>query len=225
MKGISLISGGKDSYLSLLIAVSVGMEIEKTITVKAKVDSEMFHYQNAELGGVISRIMGIENLSIEEDEFQETLGNFKGYFLVAGAVESEFQKTRLETICESTGLIPFFPLWRKNKESIIREFIYSGTKAIFVSVAAEGLNGSFLGRNIDEHSLGALLQLNRKYGISIIGEGGEYETLVTEIPLKNKCLKITESKIIDRGIQKNMQVLKYEVVNCGQNEKPLRDHL
>ncbi len=47
MKGIALISGGKDSYLSALIALINGIEIEKTITIKAQTDSMMFHFPNA----------------------------------------------------------------------------------------------------------------------------------------------------------------------------------
>lgn len=206
MKAISLLSGGKDSFLSLLIASSIGMEIEKTITVKAELDSYMFHYPNSELGGVLSGMLGIDNLLISETDFEQTISSYSGYFLIAGAVESEFQKTRLELLCNTHGLIPFFPLWRKNQETILKEFISTGSKCIFVSVAAEGLDVEMLGQEINEESLLALKEVNRKYGISIIGEGGEYETLVTCYPLADGCIDIVDSEIIDRGLQKNLLI-------------------
>jgi diphthine-ammonia ligase len=211
MKAISLISGGKDSFLSLLTALSIGMDVEKTITVKAELDSMMFHYPNAELGRAVSSMMGIDNSLIGESEFNDIISVYGGYFLVAGAVESEFQKTRLEELCVRFGLIPFFPLWRRNQESIIREFISTGSRAIFVSVAAEGLGVEFLGRVLDDESLSDLIEANRRNGISIIGEGGEYETLVTCYPQTGKCIKILDSEVVDRGIQKNLIIRRYEI--------------
>jgi diphthine-ammonia ligase len=212
MKGVSLISGGKDSFLSLLIALSIGMEIESTITVNAETDSTMFHFPNAKMGREISSMFGIENSIIQEHEFQETLMRFKGYFLVAGAVESEFQKTRIEAMCESYGLIPFLPLWRRNNESILMEIIESNIDTIFVSVAAEGLDEGMLGRRIDPETLEILKNLKRRYGVSMVGEGGEYETLVLGSPFNPTRIHILESRIVDRGIQKNLEILKYELV-------------
>ncbi|MEM0135144.1 MAG: diphthine--ammonia ligase [Thermoplasmatales archaeon] len=213
MKGISLLSGGKDSFLSLVIAISVGIDVEKTITVRAEQDSFMFHYPNAELGSRLSEIMGISNSLISESEFENTLSRFTGYFLIAGAVESEFQKTKLEQLCEEYDLKTFFPLWRKKQESIMREFISTGSTGMFVSVAAEGLDESFLGRTINEDTLKILKDLNKKYGISIVGEGGEYETLVTCSPFASKCIDVYESEIVDRGIQKNLKINAYRVVS------------
>ncbi len=213
MKAISLLSGGKDSFLSLLISLSIGMDVERTITVKAEQDSYMFHFPNAEIGSKLSESLGIENSLIMESEFTETVSRYPGYFLIAGAVESEFQKTRLEALCDEFGLKTFFPLWRKNQELIIRDFISSGARGIFVAVAAEGLGVELLGRAIDEEALEILKEVRKKYGISIIGEGGEYESLVTCSPYARKCLRITETEVVDRGIQKNLKIKGYEIVN------------
>ncbi|MCL5408034.1 MAG: diphthine--ammonia ligase [Candidatus Thermoplasmatota archaeon] len=213
MKAISLLSGGKDSFLSLIIALSVGMDVERTITVKAEQDSYMFHYPNAELGSKLSEALGISNSLIMESEFNRMISRYPGYFLIAGAVESEYQKTNLEEICENFGLKTFFPLWRKNQESIIVDFISTGSEGIFVSVAAEGLGLNLLGKPINEDSLEILKKMNKKYGISIVGEGGEYETLITCSPFSATCIKIVHSVIIDRGIQKNLIIKNYETVN------------
>ena len=213
MKAISLLSGGKDSFLSLIIALSVGMDVERTITVKAEQDSYMFHYPNAELGSKLSESLGISNSLITESEFNRMISRYPGYFLIAGAVESEYQKTNLEEMCENFGLKTFFPLWRKNQESILLDFISTGSEGIFVSVAAEGLGLNLLGKPINENSLEILKKMNKKYGISIVGEGGEYETLITCSPFSATCIKIVDSIVVDRGIQKNLIIKNYETVN------------
>jgi diphthamide synthase (EF-2-diphthine--ammonia ligase) len=38
------------------------------------------------------------------------------------------------------------------------------------------------------------MELNRKYGVSVVGEGGEYETLVTDAPFFKKRIKIVEAE-------------------------------
>ncbi len=211
MKGISLLSGGKDSYMALMIAIGTGMDIERTITVIPQEDSMMFHVPNATLGKAVSELAGIENVAVKEDEFYEEIEKYKGYSIVAGAVESEYQKTRLERLAYEIGMKTFFPLWRRNQLNIMHEFIKSGSRGIFVSVAAEGLDENFLGREIDEKSLSELIKLNIKYGISIVGEGGEYETLVTYNPFNDLCIEILEKEILNRGMQKNLIVKRYSV--------------
>ncbi len=54
------------------------------------------------------------------------------------------------------------------------------------------LNNSFLGMKIDENFIKKFRNLNQKFGISMIGEGGEFESFVLNCPLFNKRL-IVES--------------------------------
>ncbi len=214
MKGIALLSGGKDSYLSTIIAMMVGIEIEKTITVKAIEDSMMFHFPNTFLGKAVSELLNLENETIGEDEFENEIGKYRGYRLIAGAIESEYQKTRLEKLCLEKDLIPFFPLWRRNQQEILNEFIESGSKGMLVSVSAEGLDERYLGREIDPSLVKELIYLNMRYGISIVGEGGEYESLVTYSPWTNLCLRIKEKEVLNRGMQKILSIKRYEIESC-----------
>ena len=41
-----------------------------------------------------------------------------------------------------------------------------------------------------------LTALNRKFGVNVCGEGGEYETFTLDSPLFRKRLSVTESKTI-----------------------------
>ncbi len=212
MKGIALISGGKDSYLSAYIALINGIDVEKSITIRAETDSMMFHFPNSTLGSAVSSLLGLENEIISEGEFESYLSQFKGYRLIAGAIASEYQKTRLERFCLEHGLIPYFPLWRRDQEMILNEFISTGSQAILVSVSAEGLDEKYLGRYIDNSLIDDLKKLNRRFGVSLVGEGGEYESLVTYSPWTDMRLQILEKEILDRGMQKILVIKSYKIV-------------
>jgi|YelNatPaOPRAMG01_1025707.scaffolds.fasta_scaffold07662_10 diphthine-ammonia ligase len=222
MKAVSLLSGGKDSFLSLNIARMIGMDIVATITVIPEEDSYMFHYPNASIGSVVSKCLGLRNIVCGEDEFESIVGSFSGHFLVAGAIRSDYQKSKLEEMSFRHGLIPFFPLWRKDEEKIIDEFLSSGSTAIFVSVAAEGLDEKLLGQKIGEETIRTLKLARERHGVSLVGEGGEYETLVTCSPLEDCCISIKSASIVERGLQKNLVIEDFSV-GPSENGKPLKD--
>ncbi|MGC8645344.1 MAG: diphthine--ammonia ligase [Thermoplasmata archaeon] len=219
MKAVSLLSGGKDSFLSLNIATMLGMDVVATITVLPKEDSYMFHHPNASLGSVVSQCLGIRNITSGEEEFESVISTFGGHLLVAGAVRSDYQRSKLEEICVKYGLVPFFPLWRREDEQILLEFIDSGSRGIFTSVAAEGLDESLLGKEIDQNTLKTLKSARERYGISLVGEGGEYETLVICSTFESCCIAIDSSSVVDRGLQKNLMIKKYRVIPLSGSEK------
>jgi len=88
----------------------------------------------------------------------------------------------------------------------------SGSEGILVSVSAEGLDEKYLGRRIDESLLNDLKRLNLRYGVSLVGEGGEYESLVTFSPWTGMRLQIMEKEIVDRGMQKLLIIKTYKLI-------------
>jgi len=87
------------------------------------------------------------------------------------------------------------PLWHKDPVKLIREIIELGFHVIVTGVYAYGLDQRWLGRTIDFEALEELVKLNRKFQLSIVGEGGEYETLVLDTPYFKKELQIVKAKI------------------------------
>jgi uncharacterized protein (TIGR00290 family) len=77
----------------------------------------------------------------------------------------------------------------------MKELINLKFKVIIVGVYAHGLDRSWLGKEINHDTLKQLEELNRKYQISLVGEGGEYESLVLDCPIFKKRLEIIESRI------------------------------
>lgn len=222
MKLAALISGGKDSSFAIYKALQEGHTVTHLITIKpANPDSYMFHSANIHLTGLISEASGIPLVSEtssgekekELDDLKKALQRVKVDGVVAGAIESEYQASRVRRICEELGLTMYAPLWHKEPESLLREMI-KHMDIRMVKVAAAGMDGSWLGRRFDERMIEDLKALHRKYKVHIAGEGGEYETLVLDAPYYKKRINLIETEKAWMGDYGVMKVVRAEL---GEN--------
>jgi len=114
--------------------------------------------------------------------------------LVVGALRSDYQKTRIDRMCERLGIISFCPLWHHDSYLHMQSLIEHGFEVMFVSVSADGLNEEWLGRMLDEGSLLELKRLSEEHRFNIDGEGGEFETIVLSSPCMDRQIEcVTES--------------------------------
>jgi diphthine-ammonia ligase len=86
----------------------------------------------------------------------------------------------IERVCSEMNIQPFFPLWKNNTIDLIHEFIDSGFKAIIISVNAQYIQQSWLGRDIDMNFLHDILELKN---IDPCAENGEYHSFVYDGPI------------------------------------------
>jgi uncharacterized protein (TIGR00290 family) len=70
---------------------------------------------------------------------------------------------------------------------------------VIVGVYAHGFDDKWLGRKIDEHAVEDLVSLNRSYGVSLVGEGGEYETLVLDASFFKKRIRVVSAEKVWKG--------------------------
>ncbi|MGO9644385.1 MAG: diphthine--ammonia ligase, partial [Candidatus Bathyarchaeia archaeon] len=119
--------------------------------------------------------------------------------LVSGAVSSEYQRTRLDNLCEELGLRSFAPLWHKNQEQLVKEQLDAGFEIIITSCNAMGLDAKWLGKKLDASDLRRLIQLKNRYGFNVAFEGGEAETFVLWAPMFKRRLKVVHATPIWRG--------------------------
>jgi ABC transporter with metal-binding/Fe-S-binding domain ATP-binding protein len=215
----ALISGGKDSCFAIYKALQVGHIITDLVTIKpANEDSYMFHSANIHLTGLISEACGIPLTSQissgekekELDDLKKALLPLKVEGIVVGAIESEYQASRVRCLCEELGLVMYAPLWHKDPESLLFEMIEC-MDIIIVKVAADGLDESWLGRHFDKKMIADLKELNRRYRVHFAGEGGEYETLVLNAPYYRKKIKLIESQKIWMGDHGVLKILEAEL--------------
>eukprot|EP00850_Spirogloea_muscicola_P010768 SM000064S19790 [mRNA] locus=s64:544358:549310:+ [translate_table: standard] len=101
----------------------------------------------------------------------------------SGAIASDYQRLRVESVCARLHLVSLAPLWRCEQAPLLQDMIDAGVAAILVKVASLGLHpDKHLGRTLTEVQA-KLLELADLYGSNECGEGGEYETLTLDCPL------------------------------------------
>jgi len=206
---LSLFSGGKDSLYATYLAIKEGHEVACLLSLEPeRDDSYMFHVPNISLTSFQAEAMGIplvkKTVKGEKEKEVEELDVIVGEFvknkeidgIITGAIESNYQRERVQKIADHYGIFHYAPLWKTDTNGYMEALIKNGFKVIIVSVSALGLDESFLGRVIDLEILEKLKNLNKKYGVHIAGEGGEYETFVVDAPIFKKKLIIEKSRKI-----------------------------
>jgi len=203
-----LFSSGKDSCYAAYIMKKQNYDLSCLITIRSKnPDSYMFHTPNIHLTELQAKAMQIPIITKEtsgkkEDELKdlenalkEAKEKYKIEGIVSGALFSDYQRSRIEKIADKLSLKVFCPLWHKDQETEMRELLKNNFKVIFSSIAAEGFDKCWLNKVITNEDIDKLVKLNKKYGINIAGEGGEFESLVLDCPLFNKKLEILDYEI------------------------------
>jgi diphthine-ammonia ligase len=205
MRVAVLATGGKDSALALYKVLNEDHEVKYLVSmIPLREDSWMFHYPNIRLVDLFAEAAEIplvkaETLAVKEREVEDLKRLIEGLdvdAIVSGAVASTYQKSRIEKICEQLKLKCIAPLWHENPLNILKEILDLKFEVIITGVYAYGFSEEWLGRKIDEASIKALIELNKQYGVSLVGEGGEYETLVLDAPFFKKRIKIVEAEKI-----------------------------
>jgi diphthine-ammonia ligase len=116
----------------------------------------------------------------------------------SGAIFSNYQKNRVENICDRLGLVSLAYLWQREQKALLDEMIASSLHAILIKVAVYGLDGNDLGKSLAEMRP-KLFDLEAKVGINVCGEGGEFESMTLDCPLFKKRLMVDSSeKIVHR---------------------------
>lgn len=217
-KVIALISGGKDSFYTIKkILDDKNNEIIGLLHIRSNKkefqDSYMFQTVGSEIIEAYGECMEIPvyiyesgmNTINTEMEYKQTkndevedlfnaLSDLKSkiFFdsVCSGAILSNYQKKRVENVCERLNLRSLTPLWEKNQKDLIKE-ISSSIEAVIIKTATPSLNRKNIHMNLKEL---LKLEIKDKY-FNWCGEGGEYETLTLDAPFFLKKIKISEYAI------------------------------
>lgn len=204
----ALLSTGKDSVYALHIQDRLNYEISCLITIDSKnKDSYMYHTPTINLAKkqaealnlpiIIQKTEGVKERELKELEtaIKKAKDKYKIQGIITGAIFSNYQRTRIEEICDKLNLKCYSPLWHMNQETEMKNLLKNKFKFIMTKVAAEGFNSDWLGKTITQDHINKLVNLNKKLKINIAGEGGEFETLVLDAPLFKKQLSIEKQTI------------------------------
>lgn len=212
MRVCSLFSGGKDSTYALHWAWLNGFDVKCLITiVPQSYDSLMFHRPALEFTPLQARALNIphilslvkegENeLEVLASSLRKAIKRFNLDGLVVGVLLSDYQRMRINFICEELGLRTYSPLWRKDQRLYLMELIDQGFKFILTAISALGLTPEFLGKIVDRKLAKEIIYRAERYGFNPGFEGGEAETLVLDGPLFRERLEVANSEIMKTGI-------------------------
>ncbi len=139
MSYIASWSGGKDSCFAYYQAILTGYDISHLVNfVSQEYQRVRFHGTEATLIRMQAEAIGIRLLQKEttpdgyEQEFKETVRNLvpKGIEgMIFGDIYLEEHKEWTETVCRQIGIEAIEPLWGKDREVLLLEFIDAGFEA------------------------------------------------------------------------------------------------
>ncbi|KAI5861787.1 adenine nucleotide alpha hydrolases-like protein [Durotheca rogersii] len=236
---VALISGGKDSFFSLLHCLVNGHRVVALANLcppPSATDLNSFMYQTvghqiiplyaqatrlplfrqAILGTAVDHGISYQGPS-DDDETESLVPLLRTVLrtypeinaLCAGAILSTYQRTRIESVALRLGLVPLAYLWQypelppprgsvpssaasragagTDDAQLLRDMAAAGLEARVVKVASAGLGEEFLWENVASDAGIAHAQRGmRRFGGggrgSVLGEGGEFETLVVDGP-------------------------------------------
>ena len=206
-----LFSGGKDSTLALHYAVEKAEVLCLVTLFSENKESYMFHTPNIELTALQAEALELPLISkVTEGKPEEELKDLKAAIeqaimdfeiegLVTGAVESIYQASRIQQLCNLLNIWCVNPLWKRDQKQLLKEVVAKGFKTIISGVFAYPLDKKWLGKQMDEMMIEQLLALSDDYGLSPSGEGGEIETTVLDAPLFKNKLEILDSEVKAKG--------------------------
>jgi uncharacterized protein (TIGR00290 family) len=100
------------------------------------------------------------------------------------------------------GMSGVFPIWGRNTRELVESFITLGFKAILCCVDGQRLDGSFVGRPIDEDLLRDLPP-----EVDPCGENGEYHSFVYDGPIFRRPMAIELGQVVCRDGRYYIDVL------------------
>ena len=107
----------------------------------------------------------------------------------SGAILSTYQRTRIESAARRLDLVPLSYLWQypslppSSPGGLLDDMAAVGFDVRIVKVASGGLDESLLWSNLMDPSMRTKVERSiARFGGSVLGEGGEYETLVVDGP-------------------------------------------
>jgi diphthine-ammonia ligase len=206
MEATALVSGGKDSIYSAYLAECQGWDLREILTLApSDPESMMFHTPNLDLVALQAEAWGRPHRRValpgkgeaaEESALAEALSKAPGEWIIAGAIASSYQFTRLLRLADHLPRKVYAPLWGKRGLTVVREEVSAGLDIRFVHLAAEGLPEGWIGRRLEGELLEDLaIRAVPPRGFHPAGEGGEFETLVVDAPFFRSRIALDAVKV------------------------------
>jgi diphthine-ammonia ligase len=204
-------SGGKDSCYACWKAIAQGYDMRYLVNfvTSAGFGKNAFHGVKREVVRMQSEATGVPIIQRDttweryEQTFREVMTRLREEGiegLVTGDMDVEEHRTWTENMCSEFGLKALLPLWKIDRDEMLKGFIDDGFETVIVCLKADATDARWLGRTIDLGFMAELQDYGRSHSFDICGENGEYHTFVIDGPSFHKHISITPGeKIFSEG--------------------------
>jgi uncharacterized protein (TIGR00290 family) len=199
-------SGGKDSALALykiveenrwnIVSLLTSINQSTNRVSMHGIGRELLRQQAENMNFPLAEMYLSENISMED--YDERMNTTLQPFVKKGVNTSIFGDIHLDDLknyreekLHKIGWKGYFPLWKKEGEILMKEFLDLGFKTVVCCVNEKYLSKDFVGITIDEYFI-----KNLPKNIDLCGENGEYHTFVYDGPLFRTPLDIEIGEII-----------------------------
>ncbi len=217
-KVIASWSGGKDSCFACYAAISQGHNVTHLVNfISQEYHRVRFHGTEAKLIQLQSQATGIPLLQNPtpddgyEQAFKKAVRSLLGdgaEAMIFGDIFLEEHKEWTERVCRELGIRAIEPLWGRAPEDVLSEFLDAGFEATIVSAKSDLFDEEWVGRTLG----GEFLRYLKENDIEPCGENGEYHTFVTDGPLFEQRIEISESRKVLREGYWLLDTRQYQLV-------------
>lgn len=199
-------SGGKDSCFAAHLALLAGYDVRFLANTVARDTGRVrFH-------GILGDVIRLQSEAVGRPLLQQPTdpGNYERGFkdtvrrglgdgvssVVFGDIHLQPCLEWAKRVCDELGVELVEPLFGRDPQSVLAEFIDAGFEAIVVSTQADILGEEWVGRTIDRSFLADIVA---RSDADACGENGEYHTLVVDGPLFSRRINIADAGPVLRG--------------------------
>jgi diphthine-ammonia ligase len=216
MSYIASWSGGKDGCFAVYQALQQGYKISHLVNFISRESQRVSaHGLMPGLVKLQSERIGIPLVQKEtthdgyEQQFKEVVNSLipsgvEG--MVFGDIYVQEHLDWIQRVCNDLNIKAFEPLWDRNTEDIMADYVNAGFKSVIIAAKSELIDENWIGKIIDKSYLDYL----RNRGIDVCGENGEYHTLVIDGPLFKKPINLLETRVIKRDNLWFLDIVKYK---------------
>ena len=193
-------SGGKDCCFAYCKAMSNGYDVSHLVNFISEEHRRVrFHGTDAELIRLQAEAIGIPLLQRAttwngyEQEFKAAVRSLTPSHIksiIFGDIYIQEHRDWAERVCRELGIEAVEPLWGRDPEKILLDFMDAGFEAIIVSAKPDLFNKEWIRHTVDRE----LLRYLKENNIDVCGENGEYHTFVTNGPIFKKKVRIYKSR-------------------------------
>jgi len=238
MKVAIMYSGGKDSTYAIDHAKEKGWDIRYLVSIKpTRTDCFLFHFATVENTIKTAEILGFKHIlaSCEVADPKEEAQIVKDIILheqkedpvdaviFGGTGLQETQIKSVQDVLMPHNIEVFAAHAGLDHDDVMDEMIKKGYEINITQYASDGLNQDFLGFKINKETLPEFIKRSEKFGFHVGGEGGYYDTFVTDGPIFDKRLefaeieKVEEDKHCGHLVVKELKVLDKKIENKNLN--------